>query len=327
MTQFPTSEWDRLLRSPMRLAEGVGLRINADGCRCLHDVHRAESWILEPWQSQLLREIEQGSSFGAAVHDVVRSHPESATRGEILRLIEGLCRVGFLRLERPVARREKARPVRRPHWNRQERRWFAVPLHWACQLAFGATLAAGGGWTLSGWFSTPSPPLFPAPVIQSVKAASNSEIFAWEEASDEKVAVRVWCHGVITELLVRDGDVVRSGDVLARVADPMAIATRDDLRTLLAEFRVRRDEFYIAGDLVAYLRESKAMARLTRELSEWERQSGAVDLKAPINGKVRRGWFAEAVGDRVTPGEVLMAIEVPSGIGGVEKLMAQVSGQ
>ncbi len=316
-----------MLRSPMRLTDGVGLRINTSGHRCLHDARSAESWVLEPWQSQLLREIEQGAGFGEAVRGVIRSHPESATRGEILRLVEGLCRVGFLRMDHPVSPRWTTKVRKISHWNRHPRRRFPVPLRWAIQLTFGAALAIGGGLTLSGWLSTPSPPLFPVPSLGPGKVAPVSEKFAWEEATDEKIAVRVWCHGVITELLVRDGDEVRSGDVLARVADPMAIATRDDLRTLLGEFRASRDAFYAAGDLVAYLRESKAIARLTRELSIWEQQSGAVELRAPIDGRIRRGWFAEAVGDRVTPGEVLMAIELPPAIGEEEKLMALVAGQ
>lgn len=132
---------------------------------------------------------------------------------------------------------------------------------------------------------------------------------AW--ASEVGVPVRASCGGVIKEVLVRDGDAVRSGDILARIADPVAQATRDDLRRLMGECRVSRDAYYRAGDLVSYLRESKALARLANEVSEWELRSGIVDLRAPVDGLVhQRKFFVERVGDPVNPGDVLMTIEV-----------------
>ncbi len=311
MSNLPQSEWDMLLRSPMKLAEGVGLRFDSKGGRCLHDARSSRSWSLEPWQNLLLREIEQGASFGDAVRDVIRAHPQSATRGAIVELVGGLRRIGFLKLERPSRGNvESADPIRT--WMKARKPFGAIPLHWALNLGLGLAMAAAGGWALSQSLTTPEPPLFPVPLSPENDEKVEPVTFAWEEAADDKVAVRVWCHGVITELRVRDGDRVKSGEVLARVVDPIARETRDDLRTLLGECRNRRDRYYAEGDPVAYLRETKAMARLARELSEWEEQSGSVALRAPIDGKVRRGWFSEAVGGRVSPGEVLLAIEVDS---------------
>lgn len=314
MPNLPKSEWDLFLRSPMRLAEGVGLRFDAKGGHCLHDRPTSRSWALETWQNHLLREIDQGAEFRDAVCDVIRAYPEIATRQAILELINGLRRIGFLKIEKPFRKAKRQKENSKVNWAPQSKPFYAVPTHWAAQLAFGAAIAVAGGWTLSQAISEPAPPLFPTPMPPGESAVEETEpvSFAWEESADDKVAVRVWCHGVITDLMVRDGEEVKSGDILARVADPMARATRDDLRTLLGECRMRRDRFYQDGDPVSYLRETKAIARLTRELSQWEQQSDSVPLRAPISGKVRRNWFAESVGDRVSPGDILLAIEVNS---------------
>ncbi|MCB1231287.1 MAG: biotin/lipoyl-binding protein [Verrucomicrobiae bacterium] len=320
MSTLPKSEWDLLLQSPMKLADGVGLRFDSKGRHCLHDSRTTRSWRLEMWQNALLREIVLGAEFSEAIREVIRHYPAEATRGAISDLIFGLRRLGFLKLERPPRSEEPALSARR--WRRFRKPFFSLPLRWICQLGIGAALAVAGGWTLSQILAEPVEPLFPDLPTSSEVSENGPVRFAWEGSMDDKVAVRIWCHGVITDLLVRDGDEVKSGDVLARVADPMARATRDDLRVLLGECRMRRDRFYREGDPVAYLRETKAMARLTRELSEWEQQSDAVALRAPISGRVRRGWFAEAEGDRVSPGEVLMAIETVGDAEGAGDLLA-----
>ncbi|MCB1065775.1 MAG: biotin/lipoyl-binding protein [Verrucomicrobiae bacterium] len=302
-TSLPKNEWDFFLQSPMRLAEGVDLRFDLKGGRCLHDRRSMGTWCLDPWQSLFLRELERGASFGDAVQDTISRFPEEATRQAITELVNGLRHRGFLHLDRP--HRSPSKRLRTAPEDSGDL-LFSFPLTWACQLAFGAVLAIAGSWGVSSAISSDDqhcdkdffPPLA-------------SEELAWANETDADVAVRIWCHGIITEILVTDGDEVKPGDVLALVVDPMAQSTRDDLRRMLGECRMRRDRFYASGDPVAYLRESKALARLTRELSEWEQQSGAISLRAPIEGRVRLGEIRENVGDRVSPGEVLMTIQTP----------------
>ena len=301
MTHPPRSEWDRFLKSKFRLSAGVALRFDSRTGYCLHDAGTTRSFALEDWQRQLLRGIEGEASFSEPVHEVLRTFSETVDRSAIQNMIRGLLHHRLIECERtarPTLDTAKSAGRCQPklsvierlhHWSRR----------WTLETAFGAVVIGG---LLA--FQGANLPALAAKV--SVPEVSLSEM-AW--ASDSGVPVRVWCRGVITEILVRDGDQVRSGDILARVADPMARETRDDLRRLLGECRVQRDRFYQQGDLVAYLRETKAMARLTGLLSEWEVDSGPVVLRAPVDGRIRQRLFSEEVGDAVRPGDVLMTID------------------
>ncbi len=308
MALLPKTQWDFFLQSPMRLADRVDLRFDLKGGRCLRDDRSGCSWGLQPWQGMLLRELESGASFAEAVRDVIAFHPESATREAIANLVNGLRDRGLLRLDRPE--RRPIRPVPR-EWSAPPRWLLRVPHHWACQL----TAFAMAVWGISSAISSDSSRVDPPSGKDGDRIADGVEVSCAGEAA-EAVEVRAWCDGVITELMVMEGDDVKPGDVLAVVADPMALSTRDDLRHLLGDCRIRRDAFYQSGDPAAYLSESRTLARLARELSEWELQCGPVVLRSPIEGRVHYGKPSETVGARVTSGDVIMTIESsPAGDG------------
>lgn len=308
MSVLPRSEWDGLLQSKLRLRAGTGIRREERWGDCLIDLRSQRRFAMRPWQARLLRGIESGQDVPSAVHEVLRDFSPEVNREDLLSMVRGLVHHGLLNRESPPKGGRGPAPVRPGAGWQRRGGWGVLPRWLRIGFLGGGTLVGlAAGLLVAGGMRQSN--LEPAPRSHAIEAGAALSAMAW--ASEDGVPVRVWCGGVITEILVRDGDQVQAGDILALVADPLARSTRDDLRRLLGECRVRRDGFYASGDPVAYLRESKAMARLTGLLSEWELQSGPVALRAPVDGRVRQRLFGEEVGDQVDPGEVIMTIEPP----------------
>lgn len=304
MSLAPKSEWDWLLLSTMRLKPGVGLRFDTRGGYCLNDMRSGRFFGLESWQIRLLRGIEAGQPFADTVRDILSDFPHLVSRAAIGSLVRGLAHHDFIEIQ--GARRPQADPAaKRRHFSRGWlSRWIPdISRFWIAE-ATAFVLVVSGVWAQQYGFATPVDAASPGDL--STPAVAPKKL-SW--GLETGVPVRVWCRGVITAILVREGDTVKAGDILARVADPMAQATCDDLRQQLGESRMQRDQYYREGDLVAYLRESKAMAQLAGVLGEWEAQSVPVALRAPVDGRIRHKIFTEGVGNPVQPGDVLMTIE------------------
>ncbi|MCB1076453.1 MAG: biotin/lipoyl-binding protein [Verrucomicrobiae bacterium] len=298
MSRPPQSDWDRLLQSSFRLKAGAGLRFDTTNGYCLFDQSTGRSFSLDPWQRSLLRGVEGGEIWTEVIGRVLRQHGDETDRGQILKMIRGLVHHRFL-----IADRAEKLDFKKETASRKERRRLSQPKgqRWLLESAICAVVAAAAVSWNSFRLSDPAG-----------AKTDESSLSALEWSSDASVPVRVWCRGVVTQVLVRDGDRVRAGDVLARIVDPMARATRDDLRSQLGECRMRRDRFYKAGNLVAYLKESQALAKLAGLVSEWEVESGPVVLRAPIDGLVKQRLQPDSVGGQVSPGDVLMTIETDS---------------
>jgi hypothetical protein len=303
MSLAPKSEWDWLLQSTMRLKAGVGLRFDTRGGYCLNDMRSGRFFGLESWQIRLLRGIDAGQPFADTVRDILSDFPQLVSRASISSFVRGLAQHDFIEIQ--GARRPSTESIaRRRHLSRGWlSRWIPdISRFWIAE-ATAFALVVSGVWTQQNGSATAADGTAP----RSSSYASAPETLAW--GMETGVPVRVWCRGIITAMLVREGDAVQAGDILARVADPMAQATCDDLRQQLGESRVQRDQYYSEGNLVAYLRETKAMAQLAGVLGEWEAQSVPIALRAPVDGLIRHKIFAEGIGNPVRPGDVLMTIE------------------
>jgi len=305
MPLAPKSEWDWLLQSTLRLKPGVGIRFDTRGGYCLHDMRDGRSFGLDPWQIHLLRGVESGLRFSDIVRDVIGHFSAIAGRQVIVSIVRGLEQHDLLEVQAP--RRPVTEPLppkrRRFHRGWLDRLFPDLSRFWLAE-AITFVLVITGVWTCH--FSSAKSTAIPFEQKPFAAVEGDSPLAS---GADNGVPVRVWCRGIITSVLVREGDQVRAGDVLARIADPMAQATCDDLRQQLGESRMMRDQYYGAGDLVAYLRESKSMAHLAATLGEWEAKSSTVALRAPVDGRIRHKFFSEVVGNPVQPGDVLMTIE------------------
>lgn len=296
MAHLSAIEWDRMLQSRYRLGSGVGLRYDGRCGPCLHELASGRIFALEDWQWRLLRQLDGGETFSAAVAAVLRDCCDRVGREDLRRMMRGLLHHRLLIAEKPERKAAAAAAARLSAWaDRRRRQTLAWVGGGLSALSMTLVVAAWGASHFPEWVAAGD---------RELMAAAGSE-----RDSSATVPVRVWCRGVVTAFLVREGDLVRSGDILARVADPMAEATRDDLRSQLGECRMRRDACYRSGDLVGYLNESKNLARLAGLLSQWEMESYPVVLRAPVDGRVLHLDDIEAIGHPVNPGDVLLSIE------------------
>lgn len=102
----------------------------------------------------------------------------------------------------------------------------------------------------------------------------------------DRETVRAGVRGLVTEVLVEEGDSVDKGDVLARLSNPDEEAEQKKLEIELRSARIRARSYYQGGDLSAYQAELETIEGLERKLLESRQYLEALTVEAPIDGRI-----------------------------------------
>jgi hypothetical protein len=145
------------------------------------------------------------------------------------------------------------------------------------------------------------------PVWRTSELSINSAEFPAERASIPLIAS---CAGVLSEVLVQDGDKVEAGDLVARIEDPREVASLERLRQELGECRLRRDRFYQERDRRSYINELQRMATISREIGGHQASVFLAELRAPAAGEVITGHHCDQIGSWITEGDVLLRVRL-----------------
>ncbi|MCE9611637.1 MAG: site-2 protease family protein [Chthoniobacter sp.] len=177
--------------------------------------------------------------------------------------------------------------------------WIAVPL-----ARFGAVLAesAGAGWraglrlALRGavLVAIPAAALF-VPFHRSVTSPGVVELA-------ETHALRVECPGFVRQVLVRDGEMVQSGQLLLELTNDEAVTTLARRRLELAQQELRARMAYARGDVAGFQSEHAKSAALRAAVTEHERYLATLQIRAPLAGRVTNRQLAQMAGTFLQPG-------------------------
>ncbi len=116
--------------------------------------------------------------------------------------------------------------------------------------------------------------------------------------------------GLLSQVYVKDGQIVQKGDLIALMENPEA---RNQLKRLKAEInacRARRDRHYETNHMAAYQEEIKHLARLTRQIGEQEAALVSLEVRAPAAGKVQDPEVTRKVGAWLDTGDVVLSLQV-----------------
>lgn len=130
--------------------------------------------------------------------------------------------------------------------------------------------------------------------------------FILEPAS--QADVRATVPGIMRQILVRQGDIVRPGQILAVMGNPALeeAAAADTQRLALAQSHFRAAD--ASGNLAAANNASHEAARLTESLAEAKRKLQQLEIRAPLAGIVTTPELPETAGEHFTPGEIFCHI-------------------
>lgn len=120
--------------------------------------------------------------------------------------------------------------------------------------------------------------------------------------------VRATVPGIMQRILVKQGDTVQQGQVLAMMGDPSieeAVAA-DTQRLALAQSQFRAAE--ASGNFAAANNAAHEAARLAQSLAEAKRKFDQLEIRAPVAGVVTTPELAETSGEHFKAGELFCHI-------------------
>ena len=121
-------------------------------------------------------------------------------------------------------------------------------------------------------------------------------------------AAVVETEGRLREILVREGEVVESGQVLARV-DVSALETaREEARQTRLRLEAEARSAQAAGDSAAYRSASLEAGRLTKREALLTEQIGRAEVRAPVRGVVLTKDLAQREGEVLAVGALLCEV-------------------
>ncbi len=175
----------------------------------------------------------------------------------------------------------------------------------------------------------------PAPLTYQVKVVSPSSgrleqtrPFLAHLASRDSAEIASRQSGRITEMLARENQSVKKGDLLLRIDDQEIVSSIQSLRVSLkaqekdvlytGSIHERNKSLFKVGGLaqekfeaseVAYLDKQAALAATRRKISDLEVQLGYLNITAPFAGTV--GTLFSHQGDLANPGKPLLSLNSP----------------
>lgn len=297
--------WESLNDSVFRLRSG--LRFRAEGPEndftCfLEDSTLGRSYVMSKWQRWFIELIESRTPAQDAARLVIGCFPELVTRETIVRFFDWLekrkllQKVATFDLE-TGHREEKTNPPTVPGIGRFRFQKKPILMNSAAVI-----LIAIGLWTLSPSFRISSSPKDVAASSAAVESGGGMLEF------NQVVPIRATTAGVLTEVLVRDGDAVDAGDILVRIEDPIAIQNLQDLKLELGECRVRRDRYYRTGNREKYTAELHRIADFSRRIGSHEAEMTLAEMRAPVAGLVETEVLCGRIGAEVARGDMLLTV-------------------
>lgn len=323
-----------MLRAKLRLKPGVTLHVEdrirqgevaPAGLAC--DSVTGRAFSLAPWHCHFMRMVEGGFDLEETVRVVVGFFPAVACRERIREFVvwmedKNLAEVDWpnLRPAKSAARGKvfggPARAVPETAGADPARRWFAI--HGKAGARMGERPRNRLPWWIgSAVAAVAAVVLMGVAMGTLVRTISVEESALAEESAAKQVApklaetipIRAASPGILTEVLVRDGDRVAKGEVVARIQDAGALKTLGDLRRELGEYRVRRDDFYGAGDWEAYIAVVHKIVELSQRIGEQEAASRPVELRSPVAGEVEADLaIGRSVGAEIGGGELIVKV-------------------
>ncbi len=120
--------------------------------------------------------------------------------------------------------------------------------------------------------------------------------------------LRVGAAGFVSQLNVRPGNLVRSGDVLAVLDNPALQAELDDLQLSIRQTELRTRRFHAAGEIAAEQVEIETRNALEQRLAELQGQAAKLTVLARVDGRVVADELDAMLGTYLQDGDELMTI-------------------
>ncbi len=124
----------------------------------------------------------------------------------------------------------------------------------------------------------------------------------------DRETVRAQVRGLVTDVVVEDGQPVAFGDILVTMVNPDEKAEHDKLSLELRTARIRARSYYQTEDLPAYQAELETIQGLESKLSESQAYLAALDVKAPEDGLVVGRQLESLPGRWLDVGEEILSV-------------------
>jgi HlyD family secretion protein len=167
-------------------------------------------------------------------------------------------------------------------------------------------LLAGGGW----WWWHRSRATQAQPSFVTVTVRRGDLVLTVEGSGPvqpaESTVVRTAVGGTVAEVLVKEGQRVRAGDILVRLDDSSARTALEQARVDLESARVRLESMRRAPTEAELASARAAVTAAEAQLAQLKDEQSALEVVSPGNGRILE--CAVAVGDEVTPGMLLCRV-------------------
>ncbi|MCB1229333.1 MAG: hypothetical protein KDN19_03655 [Verrucomicrobiae bacterium] len=121
--------------------------------------------------------------------------------------------------------------------------------------------------------------------------------------------VRVECPGFLTGIGAAPGDLVKAGDLLARLENVEEVSRLRQLEKEIERSRLKRDIFLKSDQLAAWQAEGEHFAALEANADELRSYTATLELRAPRDGIVLARDLESLEDTWVTPGTLLMSVD------------------
>lgn len=169
-----------------------------------------------------------------------------------------------------------------------------------------AALLAGGSW----WWWHRSHATQAQPSFVTVTVRRGDLVLTVEGSGPvqpaESTVVRAPVGGTVAEVLVKEGQRVRAGDILVRLDDSSARTALEQARVDLESARVRLESMRRAPTEAELASARAAVTAAEAQLAQLKDEQSALEVVSPGNGRILE--CAVAVGDQVTPGTLLCRV-------------------
>jgi putative peptide zinc metalloprotease protein len=140
-----------------------------------------------------------------------------------------------------------------------------------------------------------------------LKAPATKSSPAIVQFADETV-IRANTNGFIEELLVRDGDEVKQGQVLIRLSNPKLANEVVELERLADEALTQSRIFQQQNELAQAMAETRKNEELNKQLAEKSQEANGLNVLAPFDGFVFQRNMGNRLGSFAKRGDPLLTI-------------------
>jgi len=301
----PALSWESLNDFPIRLRSGLRFRAEGPGndwiC-FLEDAEGGRSFAMSPWQRWFVELVDSKTPVQDAARMVMATFPDVVSDDAVRRFIGWMLDEQLFEKIATVPAKTTP-PVENPAVETSSLSGLRL-------LAFGGRLnrISINGIAilliaLGAWMLNPAADEAPTEILNTAESTA--------QQPDLVVPIRAVSSGILSEVLVRDGDEVREGDLVARIDDPVELQRLQDLKLQLGESRIRRDRFYQAAATAEYQAEMRRIAQLSRQIGISEALASLAEMRAPVTGLVETEVLCGKVGSDIIRGDVLFQVHLP----------------